>query len=111
MQHQKVKHFTCGICNKKMNTVGGLGIHYLQVHKEELKTYVAPLHVLFLFLFSLSAKHDHVIFAAAANWDRVPNAIAGRESTEYEIFGMEGIPDGNDSATEDPFKRARVEVT
>lgn len=61
-----------------MNTVGGLSIHMLQVHKEELKT--------------------------------VPNAITGRESTEYEIFGMEGIPDEDDSANEDPSKKARLEL-
>lgn len=43
-----------------MNTVGGLAIHLLQVHKTELTT--------------------------------VENCIPGRNNTEIEIFGMEGVP-------------------
>ncbi|KAI9593281.1 hypothetical protein BDF19DRAFT_387620, partial [Syncephalis fuscata] len=36
--HQRAKHFKCPQCNKKMNTVGGLVIHYTQVHKETLRS-------------------------------------------------------------------------
>ena len=32
-------------------------------------------------------------FCFSCNLFRVPNAIPGRESTEIEIFGMQGIPD------------------
>ncbi|RKP09635.1 hypothetical protein THASP1DRAFT_28578 [Thamnocephalis sphaerospora] len=36
--HQRAKHFKCPQCNKKMNTTGGLSIHYAQVHKETLRS-------------------------------------------------------------------------
>ncbi|KAM3424765.1 hypothetical protein BST61_g6749 [Cercospora zeina] len=37
--HQKARHFLCqsGSCNRKLATIGGLRIHMLQVHKEELQ--------------------------------------------------------------------------
>lgn len=60
VQHQKAKHFKCHVCNKKLSTAGGMVIHVLQVHKE--------------------------------NVTKVPNAKPGRESTEIEIYGMQGIP-------------------
>ncbi len=31
---------------------------------------------------------------------RVPNAVPGRESIEAEIFGMEGVPEGDIMARE-----------
>ncbi|KAL7750242.1 hypothetical protein RI367_004415 [Sorochytrium milnesiophthora] len=37
IQHQKSKHYKCHICNKKLNTAGGLVIHCQQVHKEPIK--------------------------------------------------------------------------
>lgn len=36
IQHQKLKHFKCDFCNKKLATVGGLVIHCTQVHKEPI---------------------------------------------------------------------------
>ncbi|XP_008812444.1 protein SUPPRESSOR OF FRI 4 isoform X1 [Phoenix dactylifera] len=60
VQHQKAKHFKCHVCHKKLSTAGGMAIHVLQVHKE--------------------------------NVTKVPNAKLGRESTDIEIFGMQGIP-------------------
>ncbi|KAJ3053475.1 hypothetical protein HK097_004189 [Rhizophlyctis rosea] len=36
INHQKAKHFKCNSCGKKLNTVGGLGVHMSQVHKETL---------------------------------------------------------------------------
>ncbi|TPX31747.1 hypothetical protein SeMB42_g07711 [Synchytrium endobioticum] len=36
INHQKAKHLKCSICNKKLNTAGGLIIHTNQVHKESL---------------------------------------------------------------------------
>jgi len=41
IEHQRTKHFKCHVCHKKLNTAGGLSIHVLQVHKEELKAYAA----------------------------------------------------------------------
>eukprot|EP00612_Vaucheria_litorea_P000438 CAMPEP_0171458396 /NCGR_PEP_ID=MMETSP0945-20130129/4092_1 /TAXON_ID=109269 /ORGANISM="Vaucheria litorea, Strain CCMP2940" /LENGTH=236 /DNA_ID=CAMNT_0011984197 /DNA_START=96 /DNA_END=806 /DNA_ORIENTATION=+ len=60
IQHQKAKHFKCHLCTKKLTTAGGLVVHCLQVHRE--------------------------------NIDKVQDAKEGRESAEFEIFGMEGIP-------------------
>jgi hypothetical protein len=36
--HQRAKHFKCPQCGKRMNTTGGLSIHYAQVHKETLRS-------------------------------------------------------------------------
>ncbi|KAJ4932591.1 hypothetical protein JOQ06_011009, partial [Pogonophryne albipinna] len=36
IQHQKVKHFKCHICHKKLYTGPGLAIHCMQVHKETI---------------------------------------------------------------------------
>ncbi|KAI9710884.1 MAG: inosine-5'-monophosphate dehydrogenase [Chrysothrix sp. TS-e1954] len=33
---QKAKHFKCDRCNRRLNTIGGLGVHMNQVHKEAL---------------------------------------------------------------------------
>ncbi|KAH6897877.1 hypothetical protein BKA70DRAFT_1080978, partial [Coprinopsis sp. MPI-PUGE-AT-0042] len=63
MQHQKAKHFKCGMCPRRLNTAGGLAVHIQQVHKLE-----------------------------ADNLPRIDNALPGRDGYEVEIFGMEGIP-------------------
>ena len=34
--HQKAKHFKCDICHKKLSTAGGLVVHVIQVHKENI---------------------------------------------------------------------------
>ncbi|KAK4488011.1 hypothetical protein RD792_003750, partial [Penstemon davidsonii] len=70
VQHQKAKHFKCHVCHKKLSTAGGMAIHVLQVHKEQVSKSVS-----ILLFFHL-----------------VPNAKPGRESTEIEIYGMQGIP-------------------
>ncbi len=36
IQHQKAKHFKCHVCSKKLSTAGGLSIHVVQVHKENI---------------------------------------------------------------------------
>ncbi|CAI7890993.1 unnamed protein product [Closterium sp. NIES-54] len=36
IQHQKAKHFKCHVCHKKLSTAGGMVVHVLQVHKENL---------------------------------------------------------------------------
>ncbi|XP_050996995.1 BUB3-interacting and GLEBS motif-containing protein ZNF207-like [Acomys russatus] len=38
IHHQKVKHFKCHICHKKLYTGYGLSIHCMQVHKETIVT-------------------------------------------------------------------------
>ncbi|EIN06976.1 hypothetical protein PUNSTDRAFT_144569 [Punctularia strigosozonata HHB-11173 SS5] len=63
MQHQKAKHFKCGMCPRRLNTAGGLAVHIQQVHKLE---------------------PDQL--------PRIENALPGRDGYEVEIFGMEGIP-------------------
>ncbi|GAB4847798.1 hypothetical protein Ancab_026861 [Ancistrocladus abbreviatus] len=84
VQHQKAKHFKCHVCNKKLSTAGGMVIHVLQVHKE--------------------------------NVTKVPNAKPDRESTEIEIYGMQGIPPEilaahyGDLEEETPSKSTKVEV-
>lgn len=50
LQHQKAKHFKCHVCNKKLSTAGGMVIHVLQVHKENVTKYTFSL----LFHFSSS---------------------------------------------------------
>ncbi|KAG8385084.1 hypothetical protein BUALT_Bualt03G0004700 [Buddleja alternifolia] len=84
VQHQKAKHFKCHVCHKKLSTAGGMAIHVLQVHKEQVA--------------------------------KVPNAKPGRESTEIEIYGMQGIPAdvlaahyGEDDE-ETPSKTAKVDL-
>ncbi|KAJ3505613.1 hypothetical protein NLJ89_g7323 [Agrocybe chaxingu] len=63
MQHQKAKHFKCGMCPRRLNTAGGLAVHIQQVHKLE-----------------------------PDNLPRIENALPGRDGYEVEIFGMQGIP-------------------
>lgn len=63
MQHQKAKHFKCGMCPRRLNTAGGLAVHIQQVHKLEPE-----------------------------NLPRIENALPGRDGYEVEIFGMVGIP-------------------
>ena len=46
IQHQKARHFKCTLCNKKLSTAGGMSIHVMQVHKEEVKMYVSCCPVL-----------------------------------------------------------------
>ncbi|KAK4440373.1 protein SUPPRESSOR OF FRI 4 [Sesamum alatum] len=84
VQHQKAKHFKCHVCHKKLSTAGGMAIHVLQVHKEQVS--------------------------------KVPNAKPGRESTEIEIYGMQGIPPDvlaahyGEEEEETPSKTAKVDL-
>ncbi|ESR61856.1 hypothetical protein CICLE_v10015448mg [Citrus x clementina] len=85
VQHQKAKHFKCHVCHKKLSTAGGMAIHVLQVHKE--------------------------------NVTKVPNAKPGRESTDIEIYGMQGIPPDvlaahyGEEEEEVPSKMAKVDTS
>ncbi|PIN17245.1 Zn finger protein [Handroanthus impetiginosus] len=85
VQHQKAKHFKCHVCHKKLSTAGGMAIHVLQVHKEQVS--------------------------------KVPNAKPGRESTEIEIYGMQGIPPDvlaahyGEEEEETPSKTAKVDLS
>ncbi|RVX02718.1 Protein suppressor of FRI 4 [Vitis vinifera] len=110
VQHQKAKHFKCHVCHKKLSTAGGMVIHVLQVHKETVSKYsLKP----FFFLNYTYAAHpwfplidlpwgseptlEYASSIPIEIWNiqllyRVPNAKPGRESTEIEIYGMEGIP-------------------
>ncbi|KAL1537546.1 protein SUPPRESSOR OF FRI 4-like isoform X1 [Salvia divinorum] len=84
VQHQKAKHFKCHVCHKKLSTAGGMAIHVLQVHKEQVT--------------------------------KVPNAKPGRETTEIEIYGMQGIPPDalashyGEEDEENPSKAAKVDL-
>uniref|UniRef100_M8C4X8 Zinc finger protein 207 n=1 Tax=Aegilops tauschii TaxID=37682 RepID=M8C4X8_AEGTA len=99
VQHQKAKHFKCHVCHKKLSTAGGMAIHVLQVHKESVTKCVPS-----LLLLLLAVDPRRRLLAGAAqirgyptlDWIRdcvrVPNAKPERDSTEIEIFGMQGIP-------------------
>ena len=39
IQHQKAKHLKCHVCHKKLSTAGGMVVHVLQVHKENMNKY------------------------------------------------------------------------
>ncbi|KNC99537.1 uncharacterized protein SPPG_04927 [Spizellomyces punctatus DAOM BR117] len=84
--HQRIKHFKCTECGKKLNTAGGMVVHMDQVHKMKCMT--------------------------------VSNALPGRESTDIEIFGMEGVPEADLQAHYDKVsgggqrnKRAKIDVS
>ena len=79
MQHQKAKHFKCGMCPRRLNTAGGLAVHIQQVHKLEPEKYA-------FFTF-----YDHRLIPPSS-LPRIENALPGRDGYEVEIFGMEGIP-------------------
>eukprot|EP01130_Rhizamoeba_saxonica_P001097 TRINITY_DN1096_c0_g1_i1.p1 TRINITY_DN1096_c0_g1~~TRINITY_DN1096_c0_g1_i1.p1 ORF type:complete len:332 (-),score=74.49 TRINITY_DN1096_c0_g1_i1:37-1032(-) len=36
IQHQKAKHFKCGICHRKLSSASGMVVHAFQVHKETI---------------------------------------------------------------------------
>ncbi|TPX55090.1 hypothetical protein PhCBS80983_g05610 [Powellomyces hirtus] len=38
IDHQRIKHFKCLECNKKLNTAGGMVVHMQQVHKQTCTT-------------------------------------------------------------------------
>ncbi|KAL6567175.1 Protein SUPPRESSOR OF FRI 4 [Orobanche gracilis] len=84
VQHQKAKHYKCHVCHKKLSTAGGMAIHVLQVHKEQVS--------------------------------KVPNAKPGRESTDIEIYGMQGIPPDalashyGEEEEDNPSKAAKVDL-
>ncbi|KAF4694465.1 hypothetical protein FOZ60_008043 [Perkinsus olseni] len=40
IQHQKIKHFKCSTCQRKLDTASGLVAHMLQVHRETLNKWV-----------------------------------------------------------------------
>jgi len=79
MQHQKAKHFKCGMCPRRLNTAGGLAVHIQQVHKLEPEKYVVA-------MFPVSSNQT------LHSLPRIENALPGRDGYEVEIFGMEGIP-------------------
>jgi hypothetical protein len=81
MQHQKAKHFKCGMCPRRLNTAGGLAVHIQQVHKLEPEKYV-----------SLLLSSPITLLSAPSSLPRIENALPGRDGYEVEIFGMEGIP-------------------
>lgn len=80
MQHQKAKHFKCGMCPRRLNTAGGLAVHIQQVHKLEPEKYAVSSFAQFFF--------SHRSYSLP----RIENALPGRDGYEVEIFGMEGIP-------------------
>ena len=79
MQHQKAKHFKCGMCPRRLNTAGGLAVHIQQVHKLEPEKY------------ALALVYNHRLIPPSS-LPRIENALPGRDGYEVEIFGMEGIP-------------------
>ncbi|KAK3032127.1 hypothetical protein RJ639_035937 [Escallonia herrerae] len=170
VQHQKAKHFKCHVCHKKLSTAGGMSIHVLQVHKENVNKYVNVflLHYSPVFcLYSINSDccclargekqawhvltYPHYVdfvnfnvfsvlervcvlihscsmsvlsisigsvvgFTLVSSSSVVPNAKADRESTDIEIYGMQGIPADvlaahyGDDDDDVPSKSAKVEI-
>jgi hypothetical protein len=81
MQHQKAKHFKCGMCPRRLNTAGGLAVHIQQVHKLEPEKYATS-----------SPFTKKSVLSPSSSLPRIENALPGRDGYEVEIFGMEGIP-------------------
>lgn len=71
LQHQKNRHFACNRCNRKFSTAASMSTHMLQVHNETVGKYYYTRN---LTLF------------------RVPNAKAGRDQVDINVYGMEGVP-------------------
>ncbi|TXG48357.1 hypothetical protein EZV62_027651 [Acer yangbiense] len=101
VQHQKAKHFKCHVCHKKLSTASGMAIHVLQVHKESVtKLDYCALFSSYTSMQSSKGKASHRLSLLKAKIAlrrvlvrlRVPNAKPGRESTDIEIYGMQGIP-------------------
>ncbi|RVW15745.1 Protein suppressor of FRI 4 [Vitis vinifera] len=89
VQHQKAKHFKCHVCHKKLSTAGGMVIHVLQA--------AHPWFPLIDLPWGSEPPLEYASSIPIEIWNiqllyRVPNAKPGRESTEIEIYGMEGIP-------------------
>lgn len=61
--HQRSRHFKCPYCSKRLYSAAGLLVHVAQVHRDR-----PPL-------------------------DCVPNAVAGHDGGEWEIYGMRGVPE------------------
>jgi hypothetical protein len=80
MQHQKAKHFKCGMCPRRLNTAGGLAVHIQQVHKLEPDACV------------INSRSHLSAHSCSHRLPRIENALPGRDGYEVEIFGMEGIP-------------------
>jgi hypothetical protein len=59
MQHQKAKHFKCGMCPRRLNTAGGLAVHIQQVHKLEPEKYVVSLFCKIFFLHPVIQSSPH----------------------------------------------------
>ncbi|KAH7569695.1 hypothetical protein JRO89_XS06G0246300 [Xanthoceras sorbifolium] len=129
VQHQKAKHFKCHVCHKKLSTAGGMAIHVLQVHKETVaksdtcalsRSYYNVIQckvakVVLECIGYLSVLEFFVVFWIINN-RRVPNAKPGRESTDIEIYGMQGIPPDilaahyGEEEEEAPSKVAKVDT-
>lgn len=50
IQHQRAKHFKCSRCSRRLGSAPGMGIHMLQVHKENLTSYVDYISLLHFLL-------------------------------------------------------------
>jgi hypothetical protein len=73
IQHQKAKHFKCHLCSKKLSTSSGLVAHVVHVHKESISRFEYCL---------VCASYLNCLCVS------IPNAKPGRDSVEYEIYGM-----------------------
>ncbi|KAB1221533.1 Protein SUPPRESSOR OF FRI 4 [Morella rubra] len=124
VQHQKAKHFKCHVCHKKLSTAGGMAIHVLQVHKESVTKSRIIRELLgqsFTWYYDIEAMGLIVspvkgFFFVNDVVYRVPNAKPGRESTDIEIYGMQGIPPDvlaahyGEEEDDNPSKVAKVEI-
>lgn len=115
MQHQKAKHFKCGMCPRRLNTAGGLAVHIQQVHKLEPEKYAFCPHlsitILFPHLASLvSRMHFPVVMGTRSRysaWKVYPlqmsqtiSAAKKSSSASPQVLSLSRKPNGQRQRTD-----------
>lgn len=78
ISHQKAKHFKCERCGRRLNTAGGKSARPAAIRKHALTFAGLSVH--------MNQVHKETLTS-------VDNALPNRAGLEYEIFGMEGVPE------------------
>lgn len=106
--HQKLKHFKCNKCNRKLNTAGGLSVHMQQVHKEtltEVDNAIEGRRDPFPEVFAMSGIPQELL---DAHKQRITNAFFAMEA---EHRARTGNPPAGASNGQPSSKRVKVEET
>jgi len=105
--HQKLKHFKCNQCNRKLNTAGGLSVHMQQVHKEtltEVDNAIEGRRDPFPEVFAMSGIPQELL---DAHKQRIMNAFFAMEAEHRARTG--NPPAGTGSTGQPSSKRIKVE--